>query len=142
MTTVTYNLQQNNGSLRPFVPIVLINPMTGQQLKTQALVDSGADSCAFPEFTASATGHNLKGVDVINSVNTGIGGVDVPTWKHTFVIGLLDPTGAKVLKFTDRILVDCFEHNNAPPLLGTANFLNTFKVTIDYPNKTITLSWE
>ena len=141
MNTVTYKLQENNGKLRPFIPIVVINPETGTKVNVMALVDTGADACAFPEHVASGTKHILKGVNVVNSVSSGIGGVDVSTWKHTFVIGLLDPTFQKVIKWTDRILIDCFEHNNAPPLLGTENFLKDFILSVDYPNKSLTLSW-
>ena len=142
MNTVTYKLQENNGKLRPFIPIVVMNPETATTFKTMALVDTGADACAFPEHVATLTRHILKGVNVVNSVSSGIGGVDVATWKHTFVIGLLDPSMKNVIKWTDRILIDCFEHNNAPPLLGTENFLKGFVLTIDYPTKNLTLNWK
>lgn len=143
MTSVTYSLEtHNNGAMRPFVPIVLVNPNTGQQLKTKALVDTGADACSFPEFIATATGHNLKGVNVTSSVSSGIGGTEIKTWKHSFIIGILDPSNTKVLKWSKLELIDCFEHNNAPPLLGVKNFLKDLKVVIDYPKKEITLHWE
>lgn len=142
MTTVTYPLEENNGKFRPFIPIVIINPLTGHKFNTKGLIDTGADSCAFPQHIAKFTNHNLKGVGVTSSVNSGIGGVDVSTWKHTFLIGLLNPQFTSVLKWSEKILVDCFEHDKTPPLLGTTNFLKDFTVKIDYPKKTITLSWE
>lgn len=142
MSSATYPLKIVGRSLRTVVPVMIINPDGHKVLKTYALVDTGADACAFPENIATNTGHNLKGVGVISNVSSGIGGVSVPTWKHTFTIGLLDPTAKKVLKWSaPKVLVDCFEHNNCPPLLGSSDFLKNFKITIDYPNKRMTLEW-
>lgn len=141
MSTVTYPITIVGKCYRTVIPIIIINPHTKQALKTAALLDTGADACAFPENIAKNTGHNLKGAGVINNVTTGIGGVGVNTWKHTFSIGILDAKAQNVLNITRPMLVDCFEHNNAPPLLGSSDFLCDYKVTIDYPNKTITLEW-
>ncbi|WP_291099599.1 MULTISPECIES: hypothetical protein [unclassified Flavobacterium] len=106
MSTVIYPLEESNGRYRPFIPIVIVNPLTGHKINTKALIDTGADACAFPELIATNTKHNLKGVGVINSVNSGIGGVGVSTWKHTFLIGLLNPQFTGVLKWTDKIVVE------------------------------------
>ena len=143
MKTVTYKIKSlNNGALRPFVPILLFNPDTNQRFRTDALIDTGADACSFPKYLADITGHKLKGTDVDSSVTSGIGGIEIKTWKHTFLIGLLDPSGNSILKWTNKQLIDCFDHNNAPPLLGAKNFLKDFIIEIDYPKKEIKLTWE
>ena len=142
MTSVIYKIKYlKNGALRPFVPILLINPDTGKRFRTEALVDTGADACSFPKYLAELTGHNLKGANVISSVSSGIGCVEIETFKHSFLIGLLDPTGNKVIKWYGRELIDCFDHDNAPPLLGVKNFLKDLIVELNYPKKEIKISW-
>ena len=143
MTSATYKIHSlNQGALRPLVPILLINPDTGQRIRVDALIDTGADACSFPKHLADITGHNLKGSNVESSVSSGIGGVEIKTWKHSFLIGLLDPTSNRVLKWTNKQLIDCFDHNNAPPLLGSKNFLKDFIIEINYPYKEIKLTWK
>lgn len=44
---------------RPFLPITIVNPHSGMQLESYALVDSGADECAFPASFAEILEHNL-----------------------------------------------------------------------------------
>ncbi|AYN04777.1 hypothetical protein [Flavobacterium sp. 140616W15] len=141
MNSIDYPFTEIAGKIRPFIPIMILNPFNGKQHIFNALLDSGADACAFPKYVVDSTGHNLKAVDVINSVSTGIGGVPVTTWKHSFLIGLVHPSGKGVIKWSSKLLIDCFDHDNAPPLLGTNDFLKDFKVILDYPNKIITLIW-
>ena len=33
---------------RPYLPIIIINPDTEKQINVYALIDTGADECAFP----------------------------------------------------------------------------------------------
>lgn len=106
-----------------------------------AIIDTGADKCAFPKFAADSTGHILKGKGVKSSFNGGISGTKTNTWKHTFRIGILDPLAQNVLKMSGEILVDCFEHNNAPLLLGGNDFLIDLRVSFDYPNQMIKIEW-
>jgi len=140
---VTYPFKNEvNGTIRPFIPVLLINPSTGDQIKINALIDTGADKCAFPRYCADATKHNLKGKGVKKEISGGIGGIQVPTWIHTFVICLLDPTGKKVLKTSNRLPIACFEHNQAPPLLGGNDFLIDLEVNFNYKSKEITISFD
>lgn len=128
--------------MRPFIPIILVNPMNGMELRTYALVDTGADASSLPEFVVQATGHDLKGINIKSSISSGIGGFEFTTWKHTFIIGLLDASGNEIVRMTPEIEVDCLEHNFAPPILGVKDFLKDFKIIFDYPNRLIVLEWD
>lgn len=44
---------------RPFFPITILNPYSGMHVDSYALVDTGADECAFPASFAEILGHNL-----------------------------------------------------------------------------------
>jgi len=45
---------------RPYLPITIINPTTNKHLKVFALIDTGADECAFPASFAPLLGHSLQ----------------------------------------------------------------------------------
>lgn len=45
---------------RPYLPITIINPETHKHVKVFALIDTGADECAFPASFAPLLGHNLQ----------------------------------------------------------------------------------
>mgnify|MGYP001594801680 FL=1 len=44
---------------RPYLPVTIINPDSNKQIKVYALIDTGADECAFPASFAPLLGHNL-----------------------------------------------------------------------------------
>ncbi len=125
------------GVIRPFVPVLIENPFTGESKTIWALLDTGADANCFPAHIATGTGHDLKHADAHTSVSTGVEGSNVQTWKHTFKISLLDPKTLKPVWTTKRILVDCVDHNNMPPLLGTVGFLSELKITFNYKTSKI-----
>lgn len=113
---------------RPYLPVTIINPDTGKQLKVYALVDTGADECAFPASFAPVLGHNLQ-AGKLNRISTG-NGITV-AYRHTTRIAIKDFS-------TQDVLVD-FMPNLNTPLLGVRSFLNNFILTVDYPNKTFSL---
>ncbi|OHE61273.1 MAG: hypothetical protein A2Z47_11285 [Thermodesulfovibrio sp. RBG_19FT_COMBO_42_12] len=45
---------------RPYLPITIINPETNRHLRVFALIDTGADECAFPASFAPLLGHMVK----------------------------------------------------------------------------------
>ena len=47
---------------RPMLWIRVVNPKTEEAVVMQAIVDTGADSCAFPADVAEQLGHNLESV--------------------------------------------------------------------------------
>lgn len=103
------------------------------------LLDTGADTCTLPSYVATFLGYDMT-IPSTNSTK-GVGGVSVATWQHDFVVGLLDPSEKQVLKMNERSPMNCVGHDDLPVILGTNNFLKDFKIIIDYPNKTITLTW-
>jgi len=109
---------------RPYLPLTIINPENKKQLNVFAMLDTGADECAFPATFAAPLGHNLQS-GYQKNVSTG-NGITI-AYGHTVNI--------KAFNFTvENVLVD-FMPNLYIPLLGVKSFLSNFTVTIDYPNK-------
>jgi predicted aspartyl protease len=116
---------------RPYVPILVSNPQTGNELEVFALIDTGADECAFPASFADYLGHTLtSGTE--KHIQTG-NGVTL-AYGHTSVISI------DTFK-TEPTVVD-YLVNPDTPLLGMRSFLSSFVVTLDYPQQTVTLQYE
>lgn len=116
---------------RPYVPIVVANPATGRDLEVFALIDTGADECAFPASFADVLGHNLT-AGTEKRIQTGNG--TTVAYGHTSMIAIdAFRTGPTVVDY----LV-----NLDTPLLGARSFLSYFVVTLDYPQRTVTLEYE
>jgi len=130
-----------NAPLRPYLPINWYNPHQNKHFLTYSLADTGADSSLLPGWTAKQTGHNITGKGVESVVSQGISGVDIRTWKHTFVVKLMDPDISYTFWQSSEQLIDCVEHGNIPPLLGVSDFLSNFKITFDYKNKATILEY-
>lgn len=113
---------------RPYLPVTIINPTAGKQLKVFALIDTGADECAFPASFAPPLGHNLQSGQQ-RKISTGNG--ITTAYSHTTRIEIEGFT-------TQEVLIDFMPNLNIP-LLGVRSFLNNFVLTIDYPNKTFSL---
>jgi len=126
----------------PYLPVRLINPIDKVSVVWHFLVDTGADCCLFSATLAGLTGHNLTGDGVESDVTAGIEGKELKTYRHTFVLELLHPEHPdQVVWQSGKGLFECLGHDDFPPLLGVADFLRHFKVTLDYPRQTITLEW-
>ena len=113
---------------RPWLPVIIINPMTGKEIKILGLIDTGADECAMPASYANMLGHNLQ-LGSRKEINTGNGLTSA--YSHTSCI-----KGRNF--FIQETLID-FMPNLSVPLLGMKNFLNHFILTIDYPNLSFSL---
>lgn len=139
----TYPFVQNVGRPPgPYLPVRLINPIDNISIVWQLLVDTGADCCLFSATLADLTGHNLAGDGVQADVTSGIEGKELKAYKHTFVLELLHPGDPQKVVWRSKAgLFECLGHDDFPPLLGVVDFLRHFKVTLDYPNETITLAW-
>lgn len=113
---------------RPYLPITIINPDTNKKLKVFALIDTGADECAFPASFAPLLGHNLQSGRQKN-ISTG-NGITI-AYSHT--------TRLEIEGFaTQDVLIDFMPNLNIP-LLGVRSFLNNFVLTVDYPKKVFSL---
>lgn len=113
---------------KPWLPIVITNPHTGNKVKTYGLIDTGADECALPAQFADILGHNLqKGTPKEISTGNGI----TKAYSHTVSIETNDFR-------TDDVLID-FMPNLSVPLLGVRSFLGKFILTVNYKAQTFSL---
>ena len=128
-----------NETVRPLIPLIIENPFTKQQKGIMALLDTGADTCLFPAWIPNNTGHNLKHPDVQTSINTGIEGNQMSTWKHTFKIYLLEYRKTNIVWETKDTLINCVDHDNIPPLLGYSGFLQYLNIGFNYKTNRITI---
>lgn len=124
---------------RTELPVRFLNPETGVFVDTFALLDTGADACLLDRITTAKAGHDLNGDGVVGSVTGGVGGA-AETYKHTIDLQLFSATGDRIVWSSGPCLFDCIDAE-IPPLLGVRDFLNGFRVEIDYPKKTIRLEW-
>ena len=114
---------------RPYLPVTIINPDTEKQVRVYALIDTGADECAFPGSFAPLLGHNLQAGQVKRiSAGNGI----TTAYSHTTRI-IIEGFS------TQDVLVDYMPNLNIP-LLGVKSFLSNFILTVDYPNKIFSLA--
>ena len=116
--------------------IRVANPHTNTKVVIQALVDTGADSCAFPADIAGQLGHNLESVPA-KPVFTASGQTE--TFAHTSRVDILEMrpdglAGDKVLYTIDDTPID-FIRGCDDFLLGVRDFLDEFVLTIDYPRQ-------
>ena len=116
--------------LRPWLPIMVVNPDTGNWLNVYALIDTGADDCALPAHLALMLGYALL-TGKSRRISTGAGiaiarshrvRIEVPEYRFA----------------SGDFLID-FMPGLAVPLLGVANFLSGFVLTVDYPRKRFSL---
>lgn len=113
---------------RPYLPITIINPDTNKQISVYALIDTGADECAFPASFAPLLRHNLQAGQP-KKISTG-NGITIAYGHITRIV---------IEEFsTQDVLVDFMPNLNIP-LLGVRSFLSNFILTIDYPNKVFSL---
>jgi predicted aspartyl protease len=116
--------------LRPYLPISIVNPASEKHLRVYALIDTGADECAFPASFAPLLGHNLQ-TGRLRRISTG-NGVTI-AYSHTTRIAIEGFS-------TQDVLVD-FMPNLNTPLLGVKIFLSNFVLTVDYPRKAFSLRY-
>ena len=113
---------------RPYLPVRVVNPEGAKELRVYALIDTGADECAFPASFASLLGHNLQAGQT-RRISTG-NGITI-AYGHTTRIAIEGFS-------TQEVMVD-FMPNLNTPLLGVKSFLSNFVLTVDYPNRTFSL---
>lgn len=121
---------------RPMLWVRVINPDKKLGIVALAIVDTGADECAFPARVAGKLGHQLKSVPA-KQIKTAKGKTNV--YPHTSRIEILETLpnglyGSKVLYTIAHTPIDFVEGCEAF-LLGVGNFLNKFVVTIAYPRQ-------
>jgi len=55
-----FSIIRPGDSARPYLPVTVVNPAVNKEVRVYALIDTGADECAFPASFASLLGHNLQ----------------------------------------------------------------------------------
>ena len=122
------------------LPLSIRNPETGLALVTWGLVDTGADLTLLPAELAVRLGHHLTANGVRTSVTAGIEQKELTAYAHTFEIQLLSADLKRVLWTTGRREFDCLP-SNPPLLIGVEDFLDRFRLLVDYRAKYLRLSW-
>lgn len=126
--------------MRPFIPIRVTNPATHTSVSIMALVDTGADKCVMPENVVTRTGHNLKGNGVQIESSMGVMGSSLNCYKHTMIIEIISPDLKKIIWKSKELLINCVEHNNIPPLLGSADVLRHLNLTFNYRSEELLIT--
>ena len=121
---------------RPMLWIRVVNPHTEKAVVMQAIVDTGADNCAFPADIAEQLGHDLESVPA-KTVYTARG--PTAAFAHTSRVEILGMradglNSDEVLHTIPDTPID-FIKGCDDFLLGVGNFLNEFILTIDYPRQ-------
>jgi hypothetical protein len=126
---------------RPFIPIVVTNPVSNTQLMVSALIDTGADNCLFPGSLALALGFDLKNGQPF--ATNGIGNIQNHCWLHDCQVSILSADKKSIVKKLPVVPIafsdDTPECNSVPPLLGTSNFLKHFTLQIFYKQQSTML---
>lgn len=136
----TYPLLTEQGRLKPRIPVRIYNFETGKFQTTNALIDTGSDSCIIPSYISNALGHKLNPEDKRVKGVKGIESREIDTYVHGFKIQLLAPDKKTPVRTLD-VVGFTVKIDHAYPILGTQMFLEHFKVSIDYKKKKITLKW-
>lgn len=55
-----FSIIRPGDSARPYLPVTVVNPAVNKEVRVYALIDTGADECAFPASFASLLGHDLQ----------------------------------------------------------------------------------
>lgn len=112
---------------RPLIPVRITNPITQADIRTFALIDTGADICAIPTDFAGILKLDLKS-EMRSNVSTA--GVILESYLHKVQIEIYDMDG-KTSYTSDEILAN-FITTLKHVIIGK-NFLEKFVLTINYP---------
>ncbi len=126
--------------LRPpstYLPVQITNPHSGLSAIVYALVDTGADQCTFPEALAVDLGRDFRADGVQSESTLGVSGA-TEVFIHTFDLAILSPDRRDVFASFESVSIACVP-TDIPPLLGVADCLNAFVLTIDYPGMEMVL---
>lgn len=121
---------------RPWLPIKIINPHTGQSQKFAGIVDTGADACTIPASLAPLLGHTLLNGTCKTSASAG---GPAKGYAHTTRIEIYDLSD-NLLHTINDIPLD-FMVGLHVPLLGVQHFLDQFELNIHYPQKNFSIRW-
>ncbi len=126
--------------LRPIIPIVIENPDTGIILRTYGLLDTGADTTLINAEFGELLGHNIeKGQE---SDITGLAEQKL-CYEHKTIINILkdDSIAEKISYQLDcKPIAYMKDLRDIPVILGCNDFLDYFKIVLNYPRKKFSLT--
>ncbi len=129
-----------SGQSVPMLWIRIINPHKNLAFETLAIIDTGADDCAFPAQVAFQLGHDLESVPP-KEIRTASG--KTYAYPHTSRIDILEmmPDGTRGTRVLYTVLDTTIDFTKRCPafILGTKKFLSKFVLTIDYPRRIFSL---
>lgn len=111
------------------------NPVRGNNLIINCLLDSGADKCLFPEFIATSVLSMRSGG---KSQSKGIANFPIDTYPHLLRLELLSTDYNRVIWASKNLTIDCVPHD-VPPLLGSSDFLINFIISFNYKQEFFTI---
>lgn len=126
----------------PYLPLVVGNPENTDIVPMWGLLDTGADHCVFPRWLATRLGHDLKADPVETAEMGGIGSRRETVYFHTFRVALVSSDMRMIIRTKSNVKIGCIDRDDLPPLLGQADFLAGFRVTLDYRTATTTIEWK
>ena len=126
----------SNAPPRPMLWVRLGNPDTNLAIIALAIVDTGADDCAFPADVATKLGHKL---DSVAAKKTNTAGGQAKVYAHASRVDILQTLpngmfGKKVLHTIPDAPIDFVKGCDAF-LLGREKFLSKFVLTVDGPRQ-------
>lgn len=130
-----YPFKAQGRSLKPILPIEIINPDSGDTYKTHGIRDTGADICVLSADIAKELGHNLEKGKLHEADGVG---TDIKAYLHTTTIRMLgfDDIEFHCIENTKIAYVENFDH----VILGVKGFLDNFCLKIDYPNSRFSIT--
>lgn len=136
MPIVNYPFTTLGPFSRPMLPIIATNPNTGLCQSAWALIDTGADECAFPANFAALMGHNFA-LGNQSGISTGNGVASA--YSHTTQIDIygLDALGSVVNNVVHTVPPSQVHYMQGltTVLLGVQSFLGNFILTVNYSQK-------
>lgn len=140
MGSVSGNVSVKGPQARPRLWIRITNPATKLAVEVPAIVDTGADACAFPAQVAVQLGYDLESVNP-KKINTAKGVTEA--FPHMSRVEILDvqPNGLPGSNVLYTISDRTFDFTKGLPefLLGRKEFLNKFVLKIDYPQQVLSI---
>src|SRR3989339_177968 len=127
---------------KPAVPLIIRNPANGFDFSTWALIDTGADSTAIPEFIAKKLYHDIRNHEVETDYHFGISG-QTKIFFHSFEMDILNYNSKGEILTDVAVHIPRTKLAVVPELhtviLGVKDFLEKYVLTINYPETTFSL---
>lgn len=143
MPITDYPFVDLDGTPKPALPVMLINPANDLDCFTWALIDTGADTTVIPDFIAKKLYHNISHKSVKTDICCGVGGA-VTIYYHTFRLKVLGLNKKKQVSLNKETIVRnkrlyAVVKGLHTMILGEDDFLNKYILTINYPKKIFSL---